>query len=649
MANQIYICNDDGVERLMWDPSVANLEEYTLIDPTFSFELNQAGTLEFTMPPENVCNDWITRMKTRFSYYWDDRQGNKTLLWRGRCISDEYDEYGNHSVTCEGLLNYFNDTVSRDSDKDKPKSSGESGEGETEEESGIPLWLYMAIIVAEHNLESVTYGQPFYFETVQDVTDLKNSKTFNILDCAKTLYYWQNQNGNDLYIEGIKVTLQNYRTLVTLLPALKWIDVRVAWNPTKQAYCDIRITTSLVHKVTGCDVSPVDKELVNVSVSGYPSHKSLLDSLVSENEGYMFLTYEHIYDSIRGIYVDMPRLWYLKNIIQMGHQTLTWGQNIVSCKVNVDYSDMCNCLIPVASPDEKISAYWDGTITPLFGRDYVVNRTSREKFGALWHGENWSDAKEPRTLALRAIDYLAKHSKPEWTIELEVVDMGELDPEYDPLIIGYRYKVVIPPIGVDTNYLLKAGTMYLDSPERNSYTFYAQFRAYDEADFQNGEDQLTRTHDELMSDTVAYFKTQYGNTTAFNRAIKNVMDTQPINPIAGAISTGWTSLDMAAYYTALKWFYSTGLDASTTQYAPFGEGQFVLVNVKNPTTGITFQVALCSELVKAGLAAYRRWSGSTRLPSYRINPSIQQLGVYIQGWDIMDLSDNNAEWNSTSS
>lgn len=79
-----------------------------LISPKLTLELGKAGSLSFTMPPDNVYYDYITKLSTVIRVY-----RNSVLIFKGRVLDIERDFYNRKRVMCEGMLAYLNDSNMR--------------------------------------------------------------------------------------------------------------------------------------------------------------------------------------------------------------------------------------------------------------------------------------------------------------------------------------------------------------------------------------------------------------------------------------------------------------------------------------------------------------------------------------------------------
>lgn len=92
-------------------------EEYQIISPKLSLELNKTGTFEFSMLPSHPHVNDIKKLKSQLKVYdVDVSEGgkeNSRLLYCGRSITDQRDFEYTGQITCEGELSYLLDTIQR--------------------------------------------------------------------------------------------------------------------------------------------------------------------------------------------------------------------------------------------------------------------------------------------------------------------------------------------------------------------------------------------------------------------------------------------------------------------------------------------------------------------------------------------------------
>ena len=93
--------------KLLYDPRLFH-EGCGVISPKLTVELNKAGSLEFTLPPNNELYDEIKKLKTIITAYQ-----NGVELFRGRILNDEKDFYKQKKTYCEGELAFLIDSTVR--------------------------------------------------------------------------------------------------------------------------------------------------------------------------------------------------------------------------------------------------------------------------------------------------------------------------------------------------------------------------------------------------------------------------------------------------------------------------------------------------------------------------------------------------------
>lgn len=91
-------------------------EEYQLITPKISLELNKTGSFEFGILPSHPHVNDIKKLKSRLKVYDVDISDSgeaSRLLYCGRSITDQRDFEYTGRITCEGELSYLLDTIQR--------------------------------------------------------------------------------------------------------------------------------------------------------------------------------------------------------------------------------------------------------------------------------------------------------------------------------------------------------------------------------------------------------------------------------------------------------------------------------------------------------------------------------------------------------
>ena len=101
----MYRMKAEGV--VFYDPST---EDMTLqaLSPKASYELNNPGTLEFTLLPGNTAYNGLHKLKTVVTLEQDGE-----LIFRGRVLETTTDMYNQKEVYCEGELAFLLDSIQR--------------------------------------------------------------------------------------------------------------------------------------------------------------------------------------------------------------------------------------------------------------------------------------------------------------------------------------------------------------------------------------------------------------------------------------------------------------------------------------------------------------------------------------------------------
>lgn len=86
----------------------SRVDELALINPVVKLEENKAGSFTFMLPPAHQKYDEIKKRKSMIQVYLDDE-----MIFSGVCVEESKDFYKQKTITCEGELSFFNDSVQR--------------------------------------------------------------------------------------------------------------------------------------------------------------------------------------------------------------------------------------------------------------------------------------------------------------------------------------------------------------------------------------------------------------------------------------------------------------------------------------------------------------------------------------------------------
>lgn len=85
-----------------------SLENFKVGHPKAALEVNKTGSFEFSIYPDHVYYNRISKLKTIITVYQDE-----DIFFRGRVLDDEKGFYNEKQVTCEGELAFLLDSIKR--------------------------------------------------------------------------------------------------------------------------------------------------------------------------------------------------------------------------------------------------------------------------------------------------------------------------------------------------------------------------------------------------------------------------------------------------------------------------------------------------------------------------------------------------------
>lgn len=129
------------------------LPEYAVISPTLTKEVGAAGSLDFTLPPSNVCygddeHHYFEVGKCEIVIKQEDEE-----IWRGRILTEESDFFAQRHFTVEGDLTYLNDTMVEFTVNSKPTP--------TKAYSSTELSDIVRDLLGNHNVKVQKGNPPF--------------------------------------------------------------------------------------------------------------------------------------------------------------------------------------------------------------------------------------------------------------------------------------------------------------------------------------------------------------------------------------------------------------------------------------------------------------------------------------------------------
>lgn len=154
-------------------------------------------------------------------------------------------------------------------------------------------------------------------------------------------------------------------------------------------------------------------------------------------------------------------------------QIVRLGENIVDLNSERSPEEIYTRIIPLGAELEAN----DQSTLPRYvtidsvnnGVNYVENQTLKDKYRTIVGVKQWDDITDPGELKRVAQEYINGMTLPE-TFSIQAVDLSYIEDGVAAFEVGKNTRIVSPPHGIDTEYLLAEKTMHLTGPENDSIT-----------------------------------------------------------------------------------------------------------------------------------------------------------------------------------
>lgn len=154
-------------------------------------------------------------------------------------------------------------------------------------------------------------------------------------------------------------------------------------------------------------------------------------------------------------------------------QVVRLGENIVDLNSERSPEEIYTRIIPLGAELETN----DQSTLPRYvtidsvnnGVNYVENQTLKDKYRTIVGVKQWDDITDPGELKRVAQEYINGMTLPE-TFSIQAVDLSYIEDGVAAFEIGKNTRIISPPHGIDTEYLLAEKTMHLTGPENDSIT-----------------------------------------------------------------------------------------------------------------------------------------------------------------------------------
>ena len=379
--------------------------DMTLLNPSMELELNNSGSLEFTMPPEHSMYDVPNLLTSDVEVYEDN-----DLIWFGRPISIVRNWNNEKVITCEGALSFFNDSIQT------PFTSDD-----------ISIREFFRRVITAHNGQ-VAANRQF---TVGNITimdkqvyrELSYDNTFDVLQqmCLDA-------EGGYLFIrreEGV-----NYIDWLNEMPFAATQPVQFAVNllDISQTFNGEDICTAVIP--LGASLSRAAKVKNNTAYLNVYEQKDDESTVVGIVEQGKEVTFNWLYNDTEWFGIEYPYTGYAKQVyleVQSGDVPLT---------------------IETFTPNHEA---------------YLEDAEAIQQFGRICKVKQFNTIRKPYDLKIKGQQWLEDEQYDKICIEADAAELHYLENEYDAFKVGQLVHVISTPHLIDKELPMTKISMNLDS------------------------------------------------------------------------------------------------------------------------------------------------------------------------------------------
>lgn len=378
--------------------------ETTLLDPKLETELNSAGSFEFKLPPGHASYDVPTLLTSDVEVYEDD-----DLIWFGRPIEIVKNWNNEKSVSCEGALAFFNDTIQRPHTWD-----------------AVNVHDFFAHVISQHNAQVDTNRQ----FTVGSITvinkivyrSLNYDTTFDVLqsmclDAEGGYLFVRRENGVN-YIDWLAE--MPYAATQPVQFAVNMLDISQTFNGEDICTAVIPLGANLGSEATVKD---------NTTYANVYSSMSTSSSVVGRVNSGKTLVYS---------FVDNTEEWVLcrdpyDGYVQMQYLDLQSGDSALT----------------IAHMNNHIDIIEDAEAVAVYGRITKIKQ--------------WTSIRSATELKTKGQQWLADEQYDKLSIEVNAAELHYLDNNYGAFKVGQLVHVVSTPHLIDKELPMTKISVNLDS------------------------------------------------------------------------------------------------------------------------------------------------------------------------------------------
>lgn len=394
-----------------------------LIDPSADLALNKAGKAEFTVPAQHPYYKYIKPMITNIEIF-DIVDGQEISVFFGRIANVNRGWNNQKKVTCEGAFAFFNDTIQRY----KKYAS-----------KNTTLLQFFNTVISKHNDQITDESRKIYVGTVElkdpdNPTDpsknIENKKVYRLTNYETTLDVLTEMclesEGGYMFIRRELQGDGSYRNY------LDWVN-RLDTDINQPAKFGLNLTD------INQDFDPDDLYTALMPLGADYDKYVALSSTESGDNPYEKGWYENSGTAAEPNYVRT-------NDTTVDNEK-TYYEQTKRPKTIKSYT-------PSPAPSAPYSKV----------DDYIQNTTAVSTYGFILKVKRWDDVNKKADLYKKALQWMKTERFDKLVINCDVADLSNLQPEYEPFMMGKVVRIISPPHGItnDDPILLPISEIHYD-------------------------------------------------------------------------------------------------------------------------------------------------------------------------------------------
>ena len=214
-------------------------------------------------------------------------------------------------------------------------------------------------------------------------------------------------------------------------------------------------------------------DYINRSNTSYENTMTNInDRLLDTLGGYFYISHNDQEQPVVNWYEDSPFIC---------QQTIEFGENLLDFAKTDSTEEIATAIIPLGAeidPGDAGEPY-RLTITEVNdGKDYVYDQEAVNKYGWIYHVEEFDDVTIPANLKTKAEQLLAEKILRNITIEVNAIDLSAMDKSIDDFSLFDYVNIKSKPHDLEEQLLLQKQTIDLLHPENDTITLGHSYNTF---------------------------------------------------------------------------------------------------------------------------------------------------------------------------